>query len=293
MNDAPVSILLVEDNPGDARLVREMLEDAGGGYDLTHVETVGAAIEYLLAHEQTPDVVLLDLSLPDESGLETLRRVLAVRHRAGVVVMTGLGDDEVGVAATQEGARDYLVKGQVDYRALRRAIKFGMARHQREGSIESQSLIDDLTGLNNRRGFLTVAEHHLKLARRTGQPIVLIFVDLDRFKQINDTYGHAEGDRALRETAAVLKQSLRASDVVGRIGGDEFVGLAVNAASDEAVRARLQFALDRIRDRPGRPYALTFSVGVLTCPPTGQESMEALLARADELMYVEKNKRRT
>ena len=291
MNEDTVTILLVEDNPGDARLVREMLDEGGGRYAITHVETVGAATGFLAANSTVPDVVLLDLSLPDETGLGTLRRILALRHRAGVVVMTGLGDDEVGVAATQEGARDYLVKGQVDYRALRRALKLAMARHKREGTIETQSLTDDLTGLHNRRGFLTLAELQLQVARRNGQPIVLIFVDLDRFKQINDTYGHAEGDRALQETAAVLRQSLRGSDIIGRIGGDEFVGMAVNAAGADAVRARLQEALTLIRQRPGRAYPLTFSVGVISCPASEHVSMETLLARADELMYQEKHRK--
>jgi diguanylate cyclase (GGDEF)-like protein len=210
--------------------------------------------------------------------------------------MTGLGDDEVGVAATQAGARDYLVKGQVDYRALRRALKLAMARHKREGTLETQSHTDELTGLHNRRGFLTLAEHQLKIARRDGTNIVLVFVDLDRFKQINDSYGHAEGDRALRETAEVLRQSLRSSDIVGRIGGDEFVCLAVNAAGsgEEAVRNRLQKALETIRMRPGRQYQLTFSIGVVSCPPSGVlEPMESLLARADELMYLEKHRKAT
>jgi two-component system cell cycle response regulator len=293
MTDPTVAILLVEDNPGDARLVKEMLDEGGGSYAVTHVETVGNAIAHLSAHPDGIDVVLLDLSLPDETGLETLRRVLAVRHQAGVVVMTGLGDDEVGVSATQEGARDYLVKGQVDYRTLRRALKLAMARHKREGTLEKESLTDELTGLHNRRGFLMLAEQQIKTARRNGMSIVLLFVDLDRFKQINDTYGHAEGDRALQETASVLRQSLRSSDVVGRIGGDEFVGLALSAVEggDEAVRGRLQEALKKIRERPGRPYQLTFSVGVLCSPADSEETMETLLARADELMYQEKHRR--
>jgi diguanylate cyclase (GGDEF)-like protein len=294
MNDTPTRILLVEDNPGDARLVSEMLREAGGSYVLTHVETLSGAIDWLAAHPDSTEVVLLDLSLPDETGLETLHRVMAVPHEAGVVVMTGLGDDEIGVAATQAGAQDYLVKGQVDARALRRAIKFAMARHQREEELENQSLTDVLTGLNNRRGFLVHAEQHLKLARRNKQALVLVFVDLDQFKHINDTYGHAEGDRALKETAAVLRSSLRESDIKARIGGDEFVGLAINASERGVapLRTRLEQALQDINRARSLPYTLTFSVGILRCPADHELTIEQLLTRADALMYEEKRRKK-
>jgi diguanylate cyclase (GGDEF)-like protein len=285
-----IRVLLVEDNPGDARLVSEMLREAGGGYVLTHVETLSAAIDRLSAHVDSTDVILLDLSLPDESGLDTLRRVLALPHRAGVVVMTGLGDDDVGVAATEAGARDYLVKGQVDFRTLRRALKLAMARQVREGQLESQSLTDELTGLNNRRGFLVHAAQYLKLARRNRQPIVLLFVDLDRFKHINDTFGHAVGDRALVETAAVLTRSLRESDIKARIGGDEFVALAINASEHGVapLRARFEQALADINGQQKLPCELTFSVGIFRCPAEKDLTIEMLLTRADELMYAEK-----
>jgi diguanylate cyclase (GGDEF)-like protein len=293
--DPIIKILLVEDNPGDARLVYEMLEEGGGEYSLLHVNTLGDALDQLTAHPDETDVVLLDLSLPDETGLDTLRRTLMVPHSAGVIVMTGLGDDEVGVAAAQAGALDYLVKGQVDYRALRRSLKLAMARHKRAGELESQSLTDDLTGLNNRRGFLVNGEQQLTLARRNGQPVALLFVDLDRFKQINDTYGHAEGDRALIETATVLKRSMRDSDVKARIGGDEFVGLAINASEQSVtpIRRRLENALRAINSERHLPYDLTFSVGIFHCPADDESSIEQLLARADALMYEDKRRKQT
>jgi two-component system cell cycle response regulator len=290
MTESAVRILLVEDNPGDARLVSEMLREGGGAYSLTHVETLGAALDRLASDPNGTDVVLLDLSLPDEKGLETLSRALAIPHSAGVVVMTGLGDDEVGVEATQAGARDYLVKGQVDYRTLRRALKLAVARQKREGQLETQSVTDELTGLNNRRGFLVHGDQLLRAARRGAQPVAIVFVDLDRFKQINDTFGHAEGDRALVETAAVLKHSLRESDIVARIGGDEFVGLAVNAAEYgiQPLRVRLETALAEINRKRSLPYELTFSVGLFHCQADDTSSIEELLARADALMYEEK-----
>jgi diguanylate cyclase (GGDEF)-like protein len=294
-HDVSVRILLVEDNPGDARLVYEMLEEGGGDYSLLHVNTLTDAIDHLTAHPDETDVVLLDLSLPDETGLDTLRRTLAVPHTAGVIVMTGLGDDEVGVAAAHAGALDYLVKGQVDYRALRRSLKLAMARHKRAGELETQSVTDQLTGLNNRRGFLINGDQQLALARRNRQPVALLFVDLDHFKTINDTYGHAEGDRALIETANVLLRSMRESDVKARIGGDEFVGLAINASEESVVpiRTRLEHALRAINRERDMAYELTFSVGIFHCPADDQSSIEQLLARADALMYEDKRRKRS
>jgi diguanylate cyclase (GGDEF)-like protein len=291
--EVAVRILLVEDNPGDARLVHEMLEEGGEEYTLLHVTTLNEALDHLTAHPDETDVVLLDLSLPDETGLETLRRTLEVSHTAGVVVMTGLGDDDVGVAAAQAGAQDYLVKGQVDYRALRRALKLALARHKRAGQLETQSSTDELTGLNNRRGLLVNGEQQLALARRNQQPFAVIFVDLDGFKRINDEFGHAEGDRALIETANVLKRSMRDSDVKARIGGDEFVGLALNASEQSVapIRHRLENALKAINRERQLPYELTFSVGIFHCPAEDESTIEQLLARADALMYEDKRKK--
>ena len=135
------SVLLVEDNPGDARLVIEMLKETGANdFRLTHVTTVREAVARLADPGIDTDVVLLDPSLPDESGLDMLRRVVEAAGRAGIVVMTGARDEELGVSAMQAGAQDYLVKGQVDGRSLRRALRFAIERHimrlQLAGSVE-------------------------------------------------------------------------------------------------------------------------------------------------------------
>jgi diguanylate cyclase (GGDEF)-like protein len=290
-----INVLLVEDNAGDARLVVEMLREIGSRkVNLTHVDTVAAAIAFLTTQADDVDIVLLDLSLPDEHGLDTVRRVLAVQHPASVVVMTGDGDEEVGDAAVGVGAQDYLVKNQVDAATLRKALRFAMRRQDKRAQLEAESLTDALTGLNNRRGFMIHGEQHLKLARRNLEPIVMLFIDLDRFKEINDTYGHAEGDRALQETAAVLKRSLRESDIKARIGGDEFVGLALNAseAGAQALRVRLETALTDINVQRNLPYTLTCSVGLFRCQPEPSVTMEELLKRADELMYEEKKRKK-
>ena len=290
-----IHVLLVEDNPGDARLVLEMLKEEGAAeFALTHVTTVRAALELLLSAAQRFDVILLDLSLPDESGLNTIRRVAEVASHLVVVVMTGAGDEEVGLAAMQEGAQDYLVKGQVDGRMLRRALRFAVQRGDVRRQLQTLSLNDDLTGLNNRRGFLMLAEQQLKHARRTEASFLLLFVDLDRLKFINDTIGHSEGNRAIREVADVLRACFRHSDILGRIGGDEFAVLAIsaNAQDEPAVRGRLMDAVDRLNTAPDRAYSLGISVGIVAGPPDGDTTIEALLEHADGRMYREKSDRK-
>jgi two-component system, cell cycle response regulator len=287
-----IQVLLVEDNPGDARFVRELLNDGDTReFEVIHVSTVREAVEQLRHDTTGVDAVLLDLSLPDESGMNTLRRVVDATSTAVVVVMTGGGDEELGLSALREGAQDYLVKGTVTGQVLRRALRFAIGR---QSSLQSLSNKDDLTGLHNRRGFLILAEQQVKVARRQRTPFLLLFLDLDSLKVINDTFGHAEGNRALVEASDVLRGCFRQSDVVARFGGDEFTALALSAdgADDTTVRARINAALDRVNAKPDRAYPLGFSMGIIACAHTEGGTVEALLERADALMYREKRQKR-
>ena len=153
-------------------------------------------------------------------------------------------------------------------------------------------LIDDLTGLHNRRGFLTFSEQHLKLARRTNQELLLVFLDLDGLKQINDTFGHSEGDRALAKTAKVLKQVFhRKLDLIARLGGDEFVVLTMDSLhqSSESIYLRLQKHLEIVNTDIDRGCWLSLCIGVTHFDPKSRTSINDLMARADEALY--KNKR--
>jgi len=152
------------------------------------------------------------------------------------------------------------------------------------------ALIDILTGLYNRRGFLTYAEHLLKLSDRTKRGLILIYADLDNMKQINDDFGHEEGDRALATTADVLKKTFRNSDVIGRVGGDEFVILALEAKAEslDALRTRLNENLKRARYNREPFHKLTFSLGIIYYNPEKPQTVEELLKKADILMYQDK-----
>lgn len=154
--------------------------------------------------------------------------------------------------------------------------------------------MDELTLLSNRRGFLALGQHALNLCARLDRPALMLFFDLDGFKQINDRFGHAEGDRALAAFSSALMKTFRDSDVVGRLGGDEFVVLMTNvdAAGSAPALARLQRAVDEHNRTAQRGYDIRFSVGALAYDRARHASLTALLGDADALMYEVKRGKR-
>lgn len=166
-------------------------------------------------------------------------------------------------------------------------------RKQREEALRSLSLVDDLTGLYNRRGFLTLAQQQLKLAKRSHRELLLLFVDMDDFKDINDAYGHAEGDRALKRAALILRKTFRDSDILARLGGDEFVALIADPGpgASAIIVHRLRTELLERNRSDGRPYLLSFSVGVARFDPLTPPSIEELLATADSMLYEQKRQK--
>jgi len=156
--------------------------------------------------------------------------------------------------------------------------------------LENLSLMDELTGLYNRKGFFALAEHRRKLASRSEEPFCIAFVDLDGLKRINDTFGHHEGDRALLDAANVLRNSFRESDVLARLGGDEFAVFIADAVEDKiaGIRTRIQQNLTICNAATDRRYPLSFSTGIASSGPNYSD-IETLLARADTLMYEQKS----
>jgi diguanylate cyclase (GGDEF)-like protein/PAS domain S-box-containing protein len=160
-------------------------------------------------------------------------------------------------------------------------------------ALKRLALVDELTGLNNRRGFLSLAEQSISLARRSRKSFVLLFVDLDGLKQINDRLGHSEGNRAIRDAATILMDSFRYCDVLSRLGGDEFAALMVDAdgSSADIIKQRLIAKVEKFNRAAERPYCLSLSLGMLVCEWSETSSLEALLAKADALMYEDKKQK--
>lgn len=172
-----------------------------------------------------------------------------------------------------------------------RALLRDLARiAEQELAAVQLATLDELTRLSNRRGFEALAVHALNMSRRQCRPASLLFFDLNDFKKINDTFGHAEGDRALIAFAELLRTALRESDVIGRLGGDEFVALLTDADAVHTadIIGRMQDALDAVNREQQRGYDIRFSVGVTEYNSARHPAFDALLAEADAAMYANK-----
>lgn len=226
------------------------------------------------------DVVLLEIQRRLE-GLEALSTLHSRAPDVPVVVVTAPDDDAVGVDAVQRGAQDWLVSSQAEGTLLTRALRYAIERHRLQRTLRELSLTDDLTGLYNRRGFLTLCDHHLKLARRT-RGLLLARADIKGLRSINERFGYQEGDRALQTAAEILRASFRVSDVVARLSADEFAVLALDAADETAdvVAPRLRERLGEHNARPESRYELALRVGIARCAREESASIEDLLARA-------------
>lgn len=286
MDERPIQVLLVEDNPGDVQLVTGMLAEAEEErFSLKRVSHLGTALSRLYAEDIS--VVLLDLMLPDGDGINTVERVTAAAPEVPIVVLTGIDNDQMAIQAVQAGAQDYIVKGQVSGRVLARSMQTAIERHRRQRELHNQALTDELTGLYNRRGFLALARQRLKLARRMRLGVLLISIDLDDLKQINDVFGHSQGDQALIDTAHILKNVFRESDIIARLGGDEFVVLAVETGITEpkTLTTSLLRDVEAFTTEVLRPYELSFSIGVARYDPENPSPIEKVLIEADVALY--------
>lgn len=167
------------------------------------------------------------------------------------------------------------------------------SRKRDELRMRKACLTDDLTHLYNRRGFMTLAEQHLRIARRQGKDAVVMYVDMDDFKQLNDNYGHAAGDRALMAVSRLLQSTVRDCDVVARMGGDEFTILALDAdvMGARAIQKRLDERLTLFNASGELPMPLSLTVGHTRVRPSDTSSLSELLARADQLLYARKRRR--
>jgi diguanylate cyclase (GGDEF)-like protein len=161
--------------------------------------------------------------------------------------------------------------------------------------LEALSLSDELTSLCNRRGFLANSRQHFDLARSRGREFLLFYVDIDGLKAINDSFGHLNGDDALRNMSSLLKKAFRQTDIIGRLGGDEFAVLAMDMKPDQEhlVRQRLSAVLDDFNKTAGKPYVLAYSMGCAAWQPSLYESLEDMIDEADRRLYAEKRKMKT
>lgn len=294
MIDNLIRVLLLEDDAVDRQLfVRALKRSADCRFEVHAIDRL-SALSSAVEHTR-PDVVVLDLNVPDSRGLDTFLDARRHLPRVPCVVLTGLNDRSLGMLALQQGAQDFLVKGEFSPTLLERALTHAIARSQLVQVVASAALHDELTGLPNRILFADRLQSALRRASRHSERMALIFIDLDRFKMVNDQHGHHVGDAVLCTVSSRLRASLRASDSVARWGGDEFVCLLENItdlASARSVAAKLHRSLIeplRFEVAGGGTLEIESNASLgLACYPDHARDADALLRCCDAAMYAAK-----
>ena len=286
-----VRILIVEDElliaQGLARKLGKL------GYAVTGTVTSGLeAIEQ--ATQEHPDLVMMDIIIQGEmDGIAAAERIYRELD-IPVVFVTAYADDETLQSAERAGAYGYVLKPYQE-EEVNAAIRLAMRKHREVVQLNLEANTDPLTGGLNRRAWLHLAEREFQRWRRYGDIFSLIMLDIDRFKQINDTYGHGAGDIALATVAAALRDTLRKSDGVGRIGGDEFAILLPNTPIDDAgrlaERLRANVAALQLEAGGGSALQVTLSIGVAAPQPV-EQTLQVVLERADQGLYHAKERGR-
>ena len=238
--------------------------------------------------ERTFDVVLLDLTLPDTSGFNGLLHIQNRAPTLPIIIITAHADEELALEAVGHGAQDYLFKDKTNGHAIKRAIQYAMQRKQYEGILIGQASFDPLTGLANRLLFESRLDMTIARSKRNGEGFAVFFLDLDHFKRINDTIGHAAGDYVLRQVAERLKTTLRTNDTPARFGGDEFALIieGVKHAEDCCIVAdKLIAQLDRPISWNNKTLQIGVSIGIAPCLAEKNVTREGVVQRADAAMY--------
>lgn len=305
-------MLVVEDDPDQRDLIRQRLE---AHFGLGTVDGASTIAETLLQDLSSFDLILSDYNLPDGTGIELLAHVQA-KCQTPVILVTGENVGRTAIEAIRRGAMDYVVKFEEYLSAIPVVVEKNLAaaKVERENKrlrgqleqalnevqtknlqleeslklVEQAAATDPLTGLYNRRHFGKVVEQLFAEAQRYGNELSCVMIDLDGYKQLNDSFGHQTGDQLLVIAAKAISANLRKMDVAARYGGDEFVLLLPRAGTDEAARV-----VERLRaDFGGASAALlrrnsgvTMSVGIGSIQGNNVAGTEQLIARADAALY--------
>ncbi len=288
------TFLVVDDSPGDREILRRYLEEIEEWQiDLLHAASGQECLGIL--QDTLVDLLFIDYLLGSETGLELFRAVRAADHMQPVIMLTGQGSEQVAVEAISSGVDDYLIKESLQADSLRKALSNSFEKAAMRSKIEEQynklrwlALTDELTGLINRRHFMERAAQEIQRARRYQRSLSVLMMDLDRFKLINDRYGHAVGDQVLAATGEVIRKTLRSTDIAGRYGGEELCFLLPDTDTQGAVllaeRIRRALAAHSFSTADGVTFQVTCSIGVTTLGSDVTDHL-SIISQADLAMY--------
>jgi diguanylate cyclase (GGDEF)-like protein len=283
-------ILLVDDSDDDFEIIKETLRDINFT-DLSRAVNIKEALVVL--KQDKFDLILLDHFLDDGNGFDFLARIAKERIEIPVVVVTGFGNEMLVSQMIQAGAYDYLPKNKISTESLSRAInntiekaRLKMEAKKAQAKMAEMSTIDELTRLANRRYFMEALEGELERARRYKTEMMLVIMDLDHFKKINDTYGHLAGDMVLSEIGRELKEHVRYNDLACRYGGEELAVILPNTNKDSAYIAYERFRKtveERLFIHESNQFNIRVSIGIASS--NDSNSLNDLIAHADIALY--------
>ncbi|HEX9122335.1 MAG TPA: diguanylate cyclase [Actinomycetota bacterium] len=273
--------VLVADEDGERseRAVDALRADTAVSYRLLTAADKDQTRDHL-AHDVV-DVALVAFE-PGGSELLTL-----LRQRApDVPIVAIVGDPGAAREVLDAGVQDFVAERDLGGEVLRRTVRYALDQRRLREELDRRTFIDELTGLYNANGFEQIAVHHLRLADRTEEPLVLVFVRIDDLAAVGQTYGAAEGPRLLADTARILRASVRESDIVARVGPDAFCALLTGNATgaETLILARMVEAVATHNARGGRPYPLALSVGAARYDPMHPMGLSELIREADAQM---------
>ena len=279
--------LLLEDNDLDAAITQKLLENGCQfQFDVVRCVCLSEAVEQL-SHSDF-HVALIDLTVPDSEGLDTVREALRAGPNTAIIVLTGASETELAIEALELGAQDFLPKSAISEQVLDRVIQYSLRRKLKENALAEKAYIDHLTGLGNRALLVEQWDRCVARSARAMRKTGVLLIDINKFKQVNDVYGHHAGDLLLCDVAERMKTFVRKNDLVIRLGGDEFVIILENVRSIEEVnqmrdRLMTEFNGEIRTDEDRITYSL--SVGSTVSAPKDHEELTAALHRADLEMY--------
>ncbi|HEX6308268.1 MAG TPA: diguanylate cyclase [Longimicrobiales bacterium] len=289
----PGRILVVDDNQDNIEIIATRLRYRG--YEI--VEAANGEEALALVHESTPDLILLDVMLPDIDGYEISRRIKGSDDLPfiPIILVTARDSTQDKVAGLDAGADDYLTKPinfpelEARVRSMLRIKRLQDELAEKNRELERLSISDGLTGLYNHRHIHELLAEEFERVERTHDCMSVAMFDIDHFKSVNDTYLHTAGDRVLETFADVLRESARDIDRLGRYGGEEFIALLPETCIEDAAvfveRVRREVARRPFDIGRAEPLHITVSAGVATYPHQDIKNVEALVSLADEALF--------
>ena len=279
-------ILLIDDDEDEFFLTQDYLSEIyGADLSLDWVPSIEGAMASF--RDEAHDVYLLDYRLGECNGIDVIKEATALGVTAPFILLTGQDSRELDLQAMSAGAADYLVKGEITAPLLDRAIRYALERNRSETRLSYLAQFDQLTGMANRRLFKDHLERTIKKADRRQNAVAVLLLDLDRFKIINDTYGHEMGDRLLQAVAERIKYCVRGGDLIARLGGDEFAAVIDDCADPKIIAhiaSRILYALRKPFFLGNLKVNTSTSIGI-SVYPYDVDDIEGLIKSSDAAMY--------